>query len=193
MTFAAGVHSGDLRRIIARYKYRDERHLGGALSDLVASFVTGQAPWFEEFDVLTAVPSYLGPGARRTWDPVGGLLRGLSRRLGPGWAVEPGLVTKTAETPGMAGRNWAERQHIARGPLRRSLHVPDPQAVAGAQVLVLDDVMAEGSTLREVALALRRAGASDVAGLVVARPAWRPATNFLRERPGAGPWSGCGC
>ena len=173
VAFAAGVHGGDLRRAIARYKYRGERQLGGALADVVARFVNEHAVWFEEFDVLTAVPAYLGPGARRTWDPVGGVLRRLADRLEPGWAVEPGLVVKTAETPGMTGRSWAERQCIARGPLRRSLSVPDPPAVAGAQVLVLDDVLTEGSTLREVALALRRAGASDVAGLVIGRPAWR--------------------
>lgn len=174
VAFAAGVHRGDLRRAIARYKYRGERRLCGAFADMVARYVTDRAPWFEEFDMVTAVPAYLGPGSRRTWDPVGAVLQALPDRLGPGWAVEPGLVAKTAETPGMAGRGWAERQRIAQGPLRRSLLVPDPAAVRGAQILVLDDVLTEGSTLREVALALRRAGASDVAGLVIGRPAWAP-------------------
>jgi predicted amidophosphoribosyltransferase len=45
--------------------------------------------------------------------------------------------------------------------------------VAGARVLVLDDVLTDGSTLREVARVLRRAGAREVAGLILARPAWR--------------------
>lgn len=172
VAFSAGVHGGDLRRAIARYKYRGERRLCDPFADLLARYLLERAPWFEEFDVITAVPAYLGPGARRAWDPVGSVLRALPGRLGPGWAVEAGLIVKTAETPGMAGRGWLERQRIARGPLRRALAVPDPAAVAGAQVLVVDDVLTEGSTLREVALALRRAGASDVAGLVIGRPAW---------------------
>jgi predicted amidophosphoribosyltransferase len=53
--------------------------------------------------------------------------------------------------------------------------------VAGARILVLDDVLTEGSTLREVARALRHAGAREVAGLVLARPAWRD------RSPGADP------
>lgn len=172
VTFAAGVHRGDLRRAITRYKYRGERHLAGPLADLAARYIDRHHTWFEEFDVLTAVPSFVGPGSRRSWDPVGRLLLTLAGRLGPGWDVAPGLVVKTAETPGMAGRGWGQRQRIARGLLRPALKVPDPAAVRCAQVLVLDDVMTEGSTLREVALALRSAGAADVCGLVLGRPAW---------------------
>lgn len=79
----------------------------------------------------------------------------------------------------MQGRPWTDRQAIASGPLRRSLVVTAPAAVAGARVLVLDDVLTEGSTLREVARALRGAGAREVAGLVLARPAWRDSTRPL--------------
>ena len=67
----------------------------------------------------------------------------------------------------------AQRQAIACGPLRRALCVAAPGAVAGARVLVLDDVLTDGSTLREVGRVLRRAGAREVAGLILARPAWR--------------------
>jgi hypoxanthine-guanine phosphoribosyltransferase len=42
-------------------------------------------------------------------------------------------------------------------------------------VLVLDDVFTEGGTMQQVAEVLRRMGASDVAGLVLARPVWQPA------------------
>ena len=48
-----------------------------------------------------------------------------------------------------------------------------PTSPASARILVIDDVLTEGSTLREVARALRGAGAREVAGLVLARPAWR--------------------
>ncbi|MGH9115778.1 MAG: phosphoribosyltransferase family protein, partial [Acidimicrobiales bacterium] len=77
-----------------------------------------------------------------------------------------------AETPAMRGRRWSERQAIAAGPLRRALSVPSPVLVDGARILVLDDVLTEGGTLREAARALRRAGAREVAGLVLVRPAW---------------------
>ncbi len=175
MAFSVGVHCGPLRGAITRYKYRGERGLAPVFAAAVASYLETHQTWFEEFDLITAVPAYQGPGARRSWDPVGTILAALPARLGDRWAVVPRAVTKTGETPGMAGRGWAARQELARGPLRAALAVPAPDLVAGRQVLVLDDVLTEGSTLREVARALRRAGATDVAGLVLARPRWETA------------------
>jgi predicted amidophosphoribosyltransferase len=175
VVFSIGVHQGGLRRAIARYKYRGEERLAPIFSGMVRSYLVGHPAWFEEFDLITAVPAYTGPGARRAWDPVGTILGHLAAAVPAGWAIEPGVLTKRAETPRMTGLSWADRQEIARNPFRRSLVVARPERVRGAQVLVLDDVFTEGSTLREVARALRRSGASDVAGLVLARPAWAPA------------------
>ena len=170
--FSAGIYRGPLRRAIRRYKYGGERGLAGTFARMLGSFLQAHPIWFEEFDLITAVPSYTGPGARRGWDPVGDILRSLGARVGREWAIEPGLVSKTAETPGMAGLGWTARQAVARGPLRQALCIGAGRDVEGAQVLVLDDVLTEGSTLREVARLLRRHGASDVAGLVLARPGW---------------------
>ncbi len=88
----------------------------------------------------------------------------------------------------MRGRSRLDRQRLARGPLRQALLVPDPERLVGARVLVVDDVLTEGSTLREVARALRLAGAEEVAGLVLARPVWtgRPGPG----RPGGGAGGG---
>jgi predicted amidophosphoribosyltransferase len=185
VVFAIGSHQGDLRRAISRYKYGGETGLAGAFAHMFAAFLHRHATWFEEFNVITAVPAYRGRAARREWDPVGRVLDRLAGQA-DGWDVEAELVEKRTESPAMTGRSWAERQAIARGPLRRSLAVPEPASVSGAAVLVLDDVFTEGSTLREVARALRGAGASDVAGLVLARPVWDP------EPPGPAPGSAGG-
>jgi predicted amidophosphoribosyltransferase len=171
---AVSTHQGQLRQAIARYKYRGERHLAATFGAAVARFVEDRAPWFEEFDLLASVPAYTGPGSRRSWDAVGAILDETATRLGRRWDVDSGLLDKDGETPGMTGRPWADRQTIARGPLRRSLSLAPGRDVAGASVLVFDDVLTEGSTLAEVARILRRAGACDVAGLVLARPAWEP-------------------
>jgi predicted amidophosphoribosyltransferase len=174
VAYAAGVYEGALGRAIRRYKYGGERQLVGTFARMLASFLRSQPAWFEEFDLITAVPAYTGPDARRPWDPAGDILRALGTSVGREWAVEPGLVTKAAETPGMTGLGWGARQAVATGPLRSSLRFDPRRSVEGAQVLVFDDVLTEGSTLREVARLLRRHGASDVAGLVLARPGWEP-------------------
>jgi predicted amidophosphoribosyltransferase len=175
VVFSVGLHQGALRHAISRYKYRGERGLADVFASMLADFVTGNDTWFEEFDLITAVPSYRGAGAHRGWDAVGTVVERLAGRLGPSWSVQPGLLAKRRETPAMTGLGWPDRQRVATGPLRTALAVNDPSAVAGRQILVVDDVLTEGGTMREVARALRGAGAGDVAGLVLARPAWSPA------------------
>jgi predicted amidophosphoribosyltransferase len=173
VVFAVGIHGGALRHAVARYKYQRELWWAGVFARLIADYLSAHATWFEEFDLLVPAPAYRGPRARRDWDPVGEIARRLRPLVEPHWETAVGAVIKRAETPPMQGRAWAARQAIATGPLRRSLTVPAPDRVAGARLLVLDDVLTEGSTLREIARALRRSGAREVAGLVLARPAWR--------------------
>jgi predicted amidophosphoribosyltransferase len=173
VVFAVGVHDGALRHAIVRYKYRRELRWAAAFAHLFDDYLRRNATWFEEFDLLLPAPAYTGPHPRRNWDPVGEIALRLRPLVDPLWDTAMGAVAKRAETPPMQGRSWSDRQGIASGPLRRSLVVPDPSLVAGARVLVLDDVLTEGSTLREIALVLRRAGALEVAGLVLARPGWR--------------------
>jgi predicted amidophosphoribosyltransferase len=172
VVFAVGVHDGALRHAVLRYKYRRELWWAGVFARLLADHLAANATWFEEFDLLVPAPAYQGPRARRDWDPVGEIIGRLRPLVEPFWETAVGAVTKRAETPPMQGRAWADRQSVATGPLRRSLTVPAPGLVAGARLLVVDDVLTEGSTLREIARALRLAGAREVAGLVLARPAW---------------------
>lgn len=53
--------------------------------------------------------------------------------------------------------------------LRRTFSVLRPQEVAKKKILLLDDVMTTGTTVNECAKALRKAGASDVYVLTLAR------------------------
>jgi predicted amidophosphoribosyltransferase len=139
---------------------------------MIADYLDRNATWFEEFDVLAGVPAYCGPGAARGWDPVGDILDHIEPMIKYAWEVDRHAVLKRRETPPLRGRTRVDRQRLAVGPLRQSLYVPDPGRVAGVRVLVVDDVLTEGSTLREVARALSPAGAEEVAGLVLARPVW---------------------
>src|ERR1700722_16195524 len=109
---AVGVHRGALRRAIARYKYRGERGWADVFASMGGRSLDANCCWFEEFDLLAGVPTYTGPSARRDWDPVGEILDRLEPALQPGWRVVPNAIVKVAETPGMQGRTWAERQRL---------------------------------------------------------------------------------
>ncbi|MGH9054858.1 MAG: ComF family protein [Acidimicrobiales bacterium] len=172
MVFAVGVHCGARRHALGRYKYLGERWWADVFARSIARHLEDHATWFEDFDFIVPMPSYIGCGARRAWDPVGELAARLESLVAPRWDLQPDAIVKRAETPAMRGRPWSERQAIAAGPLRRALAVPSPALVDEARILVLDDVLTEGGTLREVARALRLAGAREVAGLVLARPVW---------------------
>lgn len=82
-------------------------------------------------------------------------------------------MTKTEATEPMVGHSWKARKAIAEGPLRASLGVPEREAVAGKQILIVDDVFTEGFTIREVARALILAGATEVSEIVLAREPWK--------------------
>ena len=172
VVFSLGAHQGALRHALLRYKYSGELWWGRVFAQLAARYLQTNAAWFEEFGVLGCVPAFTGPGARRRWDPVRLIVEQIGALAGAAWQVETDLLVKTAETPAMQGLDWAGRQAVARGPLRASLKVRRPSVLEGQRVLVFDDVMTEGSTLREVARALRFAGASEVAGLVLVRHTW---------------------
>jgi predicted amidophosphoribosyltransferase len=111
---------------------------------------------------------YVGPRARRLWDHLR-LISDAAHDAGPAWPFVPDVITKSGPTGQFLGRGVETRQAIAEHSLRKALAVPDPERIAGRRVLVVDDVLSEGFSLREMARVLLEAGAAEVAGLVFAR------------------------
>jgi predicted amidophosphoribosyltransferase len=163
-----------LRDAVFGYKYRAETGWAPVFGRLLVGFLDEHMPWFDDYDLLVPVPAFTGRGARRRWDPVRRFATTAAGLAGSRWPVDLDAVTKTAETRPMAGLSLGRRRASAEGGLRRALCVPDRGRVAGARLLVVDDVFTEGSTLREVARALLQAGAVEVAGLTLARQPWSP-------------------
>jgi len=161
-----------LRWAIGRFKYRAEGLWAGVFARLLVGFLDDHMPWFDGYDLLVPVPAYTGPGARRRWDHMGAIAGAMTPLAGSRWPVSAGAIVKVAETPAFAHLPLAQRRSCAEARLRHALVVPAGPAVRGARILVLDDVFTEGSTLREVARAMLRAGALEVAGLAIARQPW---------------------
>ena len=70
-------------------------------------------------------------------------------------------------TPSQAGRNARDRRRNVRGAFKAAPRVVPH--LAGRHVLLVDDVMTTGATVRECARVLKRSGAAEVSVLVVAR------------------------
>ncbi len=180
VVWSVAPHVGAWRRAILGYKYRSETARAALFGRVLVDYLDEHMPWFDDFDVMLAMPAYTGPAARRAWDPVGAVAAAAARLAGPRWEFRSDLIVKERETPALTGLGRTARRQCAEGAVRRALRVPDPVAVAGRRILVVDDVFTEGSTLREVARALTQAGADEVAGVMLARQPWQ-ATGPTRE------------
>ena len=89
----------------------------------------------------------------------------LLARAFPEAPVAREAVVRTRHTAPQVGLNPKERQDNVKG----AFAVPDPELVQGKSVLLIDDLLTTGSTVKECAKVLRRAGARRVEVLTVAR------------------------
>jgi predicted amidophosphoribosyltransferase len=79
--------------------------------------------------------------------------------------LESRALKKTRATPPQAGLSRAARRENVRG----VFVVTAPERVRARTLILVDDVMTTGATLSACAAELRRAGASEVLGLTLAR------------------------
>ena len=150
-------YDDDVRHAVTSLKNRGERALVSVLADGLAALVP---------DVDGLVVTWAPTGSRRRrargYDQAELLARAVARRRGLPVA---GLLRRLPG-PAQAGRSASDRWGNPTYAARRGARGP---------VLLVDDVSTTGATLSAAATALRRAGATEVHGLVVARaPARAP-------------------
>lgn len=154
--------------LLMRYKYGGDKSRAELLGQMMIDFLDSHRAEVERFDLLTTVALYIGPEALRLWDYLR-LILDAAARIDPRWPFAPDVITKSVPTGRFLGLGVEERRAIAEGELRAALRVSAPERVSGRRILVMDDVYSEGFSMREMARALRQAGAVEVAGLVFAR------------------------
>jgi predicted amidophosphoribosyltransferase len=155
------------RRLVHGVKYRGQRatltRLGPALAGLVDDVV----------DVVTWVPASRRHRRVRGYDQARVLARAVARAL----AVDCRPLLRRGSGPPQTGRSVAER---ARGPALRVR-----AGSANRRVLIVDDVVTTGASMRVAAGVLRSAGAQAVSGVALARTplkAASPSAERFREQ-----------
>lgn len=149
-----GVHAavpftGRARKVVLGLKYRNRRQVARHLAGLVVNAIISTGD-HRHVDVVTWAPTSDARRRSRGFDQGELVARHVARQLGVPCRR---LLTRSASSVSQTGRSRVER-----------LHGPDFAArpgLEGCRVIVIDDVVTTGATLRAAAAALRRAGAAE--------------------------------
>ncbi|GAC1564402.1 MAG: ComF family protein [Vulcanimicrobiaceae bacterium] len=152
---AAGRYAGIFRRTVIAYK-RGRRDAGDALGALL---VAAARPFVPPDSLLVPVPTLAGRRRTRGFDQS---VR-LARMCGAALDVPVILALAQTSCDAQRGRDRSARLH-ARG----RFACVAPHLVAGARVVLVDDVVTTGSTLDDCAQTLVRRGAHVAGALVLA-------------------------
>ena len=186
---AFGLHCGPLRRAVIRLKFDGRTQLAPVLAEMLAHTADrvgwrspaaavavsplstrGEGGWGGE---VVIIPALLHP-SRRKWRGFDQALM-LSRHLGknldlPVWED---VIRRVKATRPQIELTPAQRLENLRG----AFEALCPERLAGARVILVDDVFTTGATLQAASSALKNAGATEVHCITITRavPDWHPA------------------
>ena len=159
---AALVYGGAAARAVVRMKYGQRPDLARPLGDILWRAVEPMAAAWAG-SIVVPVPLHAMRLAERGYNQSALIARGLARRLGaPMHAL---ALVRVRDTPRQAVLEREARLRNVVG----AFAVAKPAAVAGRDVVLVDDVCTTGATLAAAGTALKEAGAQAVRGVVVAR------------------------
>lgn len=164
---AALPFAGRPRDVILGFKYGNRRQLAHHVAGLLVNRLLAAGVRPDDLDVVTWAPTSRRRRRRRGFDQAELVARRVAAQLG---LPCHRLLAREGDDEPQTGRDRAARLH---GPVFRA----GPRA-AGDRVLLVDDVVTTGATLRSGAEALRRAGARAVVRAAIATT---PATVTRRD------------
>ncbi|MDE2510721.1 MAG: ComF family protein, partial [Elusimicrobia bacterium] len=159
---AAAAHRGPAASLVHAFKFRGSpsaaRAAGGLLAKAVALYSE-----LSGFDALVPVPLHPRRERERGYNQA----ELLARELGAasGLPLQGLLERRLGSRPTWSLRRTERRTELSGA---FSVRAGGPSA-EGKRLILIDDVCASATTLEECALALRRAGAADVAAAVFTR------------------------
>jgi len=165
-THRLGPYAGCLRQAIRDLKYRRHLRLRGHLTRLLAERIraAGDAQEAETRrpDVVLPVPMHWLRRLGRGFDHAHAIAAGLARELDLPLGCE---LVRIRNTPPQVHLPRTSRLQNVRG----AFAVRSPAAIAGANVLLVDDVTTTGATADEATRVLLAAGAQSVTLAVLAK------------------------
>lgn len=157
-TYSFGSYEGTLRQLIHLFKYGKLE----TLADPLGAMIVRALPLEARFDMVLAMPMHW----RKKWSRGFNQAELLAQRVAARYGLKVAAhLQRSRYTKPQASLSESERQLN----LKNSFCVRRPARVQGKRVLLIDDVMTTGATLREAAGALKAAGVRSVTALTLAR------------------------
>jgi ComF family protein len=158
---AAAAHRGPAASLVHAFKFRGSPSAARAAGRLLAAD-RARRPELAGFDAVVPVPLHPRRERERGYNQAEILAREVAAASG---LPLLGLLERRRG----AAPSWGLGRAARRAELSGAFAVRAGANAAGRRLLLVDDVCASATTLEECALALRRAGAEDVAACVFAR------------------------
>jgi ComF family protein len=165
---AYGSYESGLRELLHLLKYDQVRPAAAVLGRMLAEAIANLEPFFaDQTVVVVPVPLHPQKLRQRSFNQAEMIAHAaLKFRPAVGrMSLQDGVLLRRRPTQSQIGLSSHQRRENLRG----AFTVAKPEAIAGREVLLVDDVFTTGTTVSECARILRRAGASKVWVATVAR------------------------
>ena len=161
MRRAVFVYDEQSKNLILDFKFKDKTNFAETLANMM--FLSGKDIWAETPDVIMPVPIHRLRLLTRRYNQSALLVKFLSLKTGIMADYET-LIRCENTIPQVQLSGTARRKN-----LQKAFTVSRPHLIKGKKIVLIDDVETTGSTLKECAKVLKKAGATAVYALTLAR------------------------
>jgi ComF family protein len=157
----AAVYKGSAKQLIWRLKLAGARAAAHTMVKHMAFMIKQDV----QRPLIIPVPTATSRARQRGYDQAKLLARELARQTRLPYLD---CMSRTGQT-----HQHGLPRHTRLAQLNAAFRVRRPKAIAGADILLVDDVLTTGATLEAAAATLRAAGANRIEAVVFARPQTR--------------------
>ena len=160
IVYVAGLYQGGIKDAVHRLKYRNQISLARPLGQLLGKVIEAAEGDFVP-DCIVPVPLHLDRLRQRGYNQALEVARPIAKQLSA--PVDTGLLQRIRKTPPQQGLSAIERRSNLRNAFDLTL------APSAQRILLVDDVMTTGETVRECCRTLLAGGVREVQVAVVGR------------------------